>query len=59
MANDGYIKKRDAESALLALRKGFRSLSEKCAVGACVLEIQDLPTVDAVSRGCRMNGRMS
>ena len=48
MANDGYIKKSDAESALLELRKGFRRVDEKCAVGACILEIQDLPTVNAV-----------
>jgi hypothetical protein len=48
MANDGYIKKSDAEEALWALRKGYRKAEEKCAVGGCIIEIQDLPTVDAV-----------
>ena len=48
MKNDGYIKKSDAETALLALRKGYRRTEEKCAVDGCILEIQDLPTVDAV-----------
>jgi rubrerythrin len=42
-----YIKKSDAETALLALRKGYRKTEEKCAVDGCILEIKDLPTVDA------------
>lgn len=48
MANDGYIKKSDAEEALWALRKGYRKTEEKCAVGGCILKIQDLPIVYAV-----------
>ena len=48
MMNDGYIKKSDAVSTLLTLRKGYRRTEEKCAVGGCILEIQDLSTVDAV-----------
>lgn len=48
MTSDGYVKKSDAESALLALKRGFRRIDEKCAIGACILEIQDLPTVEAV-----------
>jgi hypothetical protein len=32
----------------LALRKGYRRTEEKCAVDGCILEIKDLPTVDAV-----------
>ena len=43
-----YIKKSDAEIALLALRKGYRRTEEKCAVDGCILEIKDLPTVDVV-----------
>lgn len=51
MRCDGYIKKSDAESALLELRKGFRKVEEKCAVGACVLEIKDMPTENVVALG--------
>lgn len=50
MINDGYIKKSDAEATLRALRKGYRNAEEKCAVGACILEIQDISTADVVSR---------
>lgn len=46
-----YIKKSDAEAALLDLRKGYRRVDEKCAVGGCILEIRDLPAEDVVSRG--------
>ena len=38
----------DAEKSLRALRKGFRRVEEKCAVGACILEIKNVPTIDAV-----------
>ena len=41
-----YIKKSDAEAALLDLRKGYRRVDEKCAVGGCILEIRDLPAED-------------
>lgn len=46
-----YIKKSDAEAALLDLRKGYRRVDEKCAVGGCILEIRDLPAEDVVLRG--------
>lgn len=46
MASDGYIKKSDAESALFALRKVYRRVEEKCAIGACILEIGELPTAN-------------
>lgn len=46
MDSGGYIKKSDAESVLWQLRKGFRRVEEKCAVGSCILEIKDMPTVD-------------
>ena len=42
------IYAEDAEKALLELRKGFRRIDEKCAVGSCILELIDVPTVDAV-----------
>ena len=42
------IYAEDAEKALLQLRKGFRRIDEKCAVGSCILELIDVPTVDAV-----------
>ena len=46
-ANDGYIKKSDAVDALWELRKKYRRSAEKCAVGGCILTIQELPTVEA------------
>ena len=49
MANEKrLICAEDAEKALFALKKGFRRTDEKCAVGACVLEIRDIPTAKAV-----------
>ena len=46
-----YIKKSDAEAALLDLRKGYRHFQEKCAVDGCRLEIRELPAEDVVLRG--------
>jgi hypothetical protein len=42
------IDANEAEKALLQLRKGYRKAEEICAVGGCILEIRDAPTVDAV-----------
>jgi hypothetical protein len=43
-----YITKRDAELVLRQFKKGFRRTDEICAVNECILEIQDMDTVDAV-----------
>ena len=49
MSNEKHlVYVEDAKKALLALRKGFRRVDEKCAVGACITELSDVPTVDAV-----------
>ena len=45
---DEYITKRDAELVLRQFKKGFRRTDEICAVNGCILEIQDMDTVDAV-----------
>lgn len=42
------IDANEAEKSLFALRKGYRKTEEKCAVGECILELRDIPTVDAV-----------
>lgn len=43
-----YITKRDAELVLRQFKKGFRRTDEICAVNGCILEIQDMDSVDAV-----------
>ena len=50
----------DAERSLFALRKGFRKVEEKCAVGACILELQNVLTIDAVEvvHGRWLNAQM-
>ena len=45
---DEYIRKSDAEKALRILRRISRRIEEICAVNACILEIEDLPSMDAV-----------
>ena len=37
------------EKVLRGLRGGYRRTEEKCAVSACILEIQEAPTIEAVS----------
>ena len=63
MANDGYVKKSDVESVLWELRKGYRKTEERCAISGCVLEIRDMPTVDAVEvtrcKNCKQWSRNS
>ena len=61
-----YIKRSDAEAALLDIRKGYRRVDEKCAIDGCRLEIKDLPSEDVapVIRGdwvleCRNRSRCS
>lgn len=46
-----YITKKDAELVLRQFKKGFRRTDEICAVNGCILEIQDMDSVDVVSRG--------
>lgn len=41
MNKNDYIKRGDAIKALFGLRKGFRHTEEICAVGACIVEIED------------------
>ena len=53
-ANNGYIKKSDAEAALWELRKKYRRSEEKCAVGGCILAIRELPTVYDI--GAKLGG---
>ena len=48
MASRRLIDANEAEKILFDLRKGFRHVDEKCAVGACILELKYMPTVDAV-----------
>lgn len=43
-----YITKRDAELVLRQFKKGFRRTDEICAVNGCILEIQEMDSVDAV-----------
>ena len=42
-----YITKKDAELVLRQFKKGFRRIDEICAVNGCILEIQDMDSVDA------------
>lgn len=46
-----YITKKDAELVLRQLRKTYRRVDEKCAIDGCILEIREMDSVDAVSRG--------
>lgn len=41
MDKNDYIKREDAVKALFDLRKGFRHTKEICAVGACIVEIEE------------------
>ena len=48
-ANDKrLIDANEVEKVLLKLRSGYRTVAEKSAVGGCLIEIRDIPTVDAV-----------
>ena len=46
-----YITKQDAELVLRQFKKGFRRTDEICAVNGCILEIQDMDSVDVISKG--------
>ena len=46
-----YITKKDVELVLRQFKKGFRRTDEICAINGCILEIQDMDSVDVVSRG--------
>lgn len=49
MNKNDYIKRGDAIKALFDLRKGFRHIKEICAVGACIVEIEDcLPAATGI-----------
>ena len=45
-----YITKKYAELVLRQFKKGFKRVDEKCAIDGCILEIQDMDSVDVVSR---------